>query len=75
MPPSDLTIFGLQKELLKCKQEARNLQGIKVKRKTFNLLNELYPVNLPTLERGWEEDGWVWGLVYICRSLGQMECY
>uniref|UniRef100_A0A8C0JZ11 DIX domain containing 1 n=1 Tax=Canis lupus dingo TaxID=286419 RepID=A0A8C0JZ11_CANLU len=27
--PSDLTIFGLQKELLKCKQEARNLQGIK----------------------------------------------
>ncbi|XP_023562368.1 dixin [Octodon degus] len=29
MPPSDLTVFGLQKELLKCKQEARNLQGIK----------------------------------------------
>uniref|UniRef100_A0A2K6BEX5 DIX domain containing 1 n=1 Tax=Macaca nemestrina TaxID=9545 RepID=A0A2K6BEX5_MACNE len=29
MSPSDLTIFGLQKELLKCKQEARNLQGIK----------------------------------------------
>ncbi|XP_012861702.2 dixin [Echinops telfairi] len=29
MLPSDLTIFGLQKELLKCKQEARNLQGIK----------------------------------------------
>ncbi|MBW03569.1 Dixin, partial [Eschrichtius robustus] len=29
MLPSDLTIFGLQKELLKYKQEARNLQGIK----------------------------------------------
>lgn len=40
MLPSDLTIFGLQKELLKCKQEARNLQGIKVKRKQFNLLNK-----------------------------------
>lgn len=46
--PSDLTIFGLQKELLKCKQEARNLQGIKVKRKTFNPLNKLYTVKLST---------------------------
>lgn len=75
MPPSDLTIFGLQKELLKCKQEARNLQGIKVKRKTFNPFNKLYPVNLSTAERGQEEDGCGWGLVYICRSLGQVECY
>ncbi|XP_035884462.1 dixin isoform X3 [Phyllostomus discolor] len=32
----------LKKDLLKCKQEARNLQGIKVKRKTCNSLNKLY---------------------------------
>lgn len=40
MLPSDLTIFGLQKELLKYKQEARNLQGIKVKRKIYNTVNK-----------------------------------
>lgn len=39
--PSHLTVFGLQKDLLKCKQEARNLQGIKVKRKIFKSLNKL----------------------------------
>ena len=44
MLPSDLIIFGLQKDLLKCKQEARNLQGIKVNRKTCNSLNKLYKV-------------------------------
>lgn len=42
MLPSDLTIFGLQKELLKYKQEGRNLQGIKVKKKTYSSLNKLF---------------------------------
>lgn len=41
LPPDLITLFGLQKELLKCKQEARNLQGIKVNRKTLNFLDKL----------------------------------
>lgn len=52
MLPSDLTVFGLQKELLKCKQEARNLQGIKVNRKMFNPLTTLCPVKRSMLSVG-----------------------